>query len=106
MEKPRRGLILVAIATMIAAGIAFRLWGLFTDFWLDEIWALRLAQNLKSPVGIFTSIHFDTNHWLYTFLMWLCGDQPAWMIYRIPSFAAGIFTLLLAPVMLWEKGLV
>ena len=51
--------------------------GLFTDFWLDEIRALRIVEKISSPLDIFTRVHFDTNHWLYSLFMAALGtDLP------------------------------
>ncbi len=71
-----------------------RLQGLRTDFWLDEIWALQIvAEFVRNPIDILTRLHLDTNHWLYTYYLFLCGEGRAWWIYRVPSMIAGIMTV-------------
>ena len=47
-------------AAILAAAILLRIPGLFTDFWLDEIWALRTMENVHAVSAIFTGIHRDT----------------------------------------------
>lgn len=70
-----------------------RVAGLFTDFWLDEIWALEIVGRIATPLDIFTRVHFDTNHWLYSLLLWGIGPRDGWIAYRLPALAAGIATL-------------
>src|ERR1039458_2476428 len=60
------------------------------DLWLDEIWSLNLAHTVSSPIGVFTSIHHDNNHYLTTLSMVLLPGRGNWWGYRIPSIVAGI----------------
>jgi len=70
-----------------------RVAGLFTDFWLDEIWALDIVGRIATPLDIFTRVHFDTNHWLYSTFLWCIGPREGWIAYRLPALVAGIATL-------------
>jgi hypothetical protein len=82
------------LAGLVAIGLALRLPGLVTDFWLDEIWSWGLAQRVTSPDQIFTSLHADNNNYLNTLWLWLCGPAaPVW-VYRLHSLVAGVATLL------------
>lgn len=81
------------VLALTAAGLCLRLPGLLTDFWMDEIWALRWAQSVDSPLDVLTGIHFDTNHWLYTLFMLGLGPRSAWWVYRVPALLAGIVSL-------------
>lgn len=65
-------------------------------FWLDEIWSLRFAVEAPSLLGIFTSIHYDNNHYLTTLWMQWLGPSPHWVLYRLPSLFAGLLTVALA----------
>jgi hypothetical protein len=74
---------------VLALAIAVRLPGLFTDFWLDEIWALLPIPAIQSVTDIFTSIHHTVNHYLITLWMFVTGlGRDVW-IYRLPSLVAG-----------------
>ncbi len=64
--------------------------GLFTDFWLDEIWALGNVLRLQSPLQVLTAIHHDSNHYLVSFWMYALGSGRSFASYRLPSFVAGI----------------
>ncbi len=83
----------ITCLTIAAAAIALRLPGLWTNFWLDEIWALQLAEHTETFAGVFTRLSMDTNHWLYTLIMKMYDPGSHWWVYRIPSFAAGIAAL-------------
>jgi hypothetical protein len=89
----------VVMATVIAAGILLRAPGLFTDFWLDEIWSLSMAQAARTPLEIFTSLRHDNNHHLNTLWIWLAGAQADWVVYRLFPFASGIAVMLLLPML-------
>ena len=87
------------MAIVIAAGILVRAPGLFTDFWLDEIWSLALARAARTPLEIFTSLRHDNNHHLNTLWIWLAGARADWVVYRLFSFASGIAVMLLLPML-------
>jgi len=90
LEKRDR-LILTAV---VAVGIALRVPGLFNDFWLDEIWSLALVAPLTTPLQVFTSVHFDLNHWLHSLILLAIGDHPYWPVYRLPALAAACASLI------------
>lgn len=66
------------------------------DFWLDEIWSWAFARQASSAIDVFTRFPHDNNHILNTLFLYLLGDQPNWLVYRIPSVVAAIGTVLLA----------
>jgi hypothetical protein len=85
---------LVLAIGVLALGL--RLAASWNDLWLDEIWSLRFAQKVGSAGQIFIGIHHDNNHHLNTLLLYLLGEQDCWLIYRLPSVAAGVGTVLVA----------
>jgi len=91
-----------AAACLLALlGLALRIPGLFTDLWLDELWSLANADAVRSPLEVFTSVHSDNNHYLYTLYLLAIGDNlspgpAAWAVYRIPSLLAGVGSVLVA----------
>lgn len=80
----------VSLIVIIAIGVLLRVRGMVTEFWLDEIWSLRLSQLAHSWSDVFTRLPHDNNHPLNTLWMFLLGDQPNWVWYRIPSFLCGL----------------
>ena len=81
---------------ILAAAILLRAPGLFTDFWLDEIWALRTMESVHAVAEIFNGIHRDVNHYLISLWMFGVGlTQPFWL-YRLPSLVAGAVAVVAA----------
>jgi hypothetical protein len=80
-------------AAILLLGIALRLRGVFTDFWLDEIWGLRIALAAPSWLALITRIHADTNHPLVSIFMHAIGPVRHWEWYRVLSLLCGIGTI-------------
>ncbi len=80
----------------LVAAAAIRVAIATNQFWLDEIWSLGIARNLHSPLEVLTRVHLDNNHHLNTLWLYVCGLQTHWFVYRLPSLAAGIGTVILA----------
>jgi hypothetical protein len=85
---------LLGLLLVIAAAI--RINGALNELWLDEIWSLRLAGGISSPLQVFTKIHQDNNHYLNSLWLYLCGFHGNWAGYRIPSIVAGVGGVMLA----------
>ncbi len=102
-----RGRLLLA-TTVVAIATALRIPGLFTDFWLDEVWSLERALAIDSPFQVFTSIRTFNNHHLNSLLLFAIGDrqlgEPPWLIYRLPALAAGIGSVVLAGVLAGRRS--
>lgn len=77
------------------AGAGLRAAGALDQFWLDEIWSLRMVRTLGSPVGILTRLTHDNNHPLNSLFLWLVGPTPNWVLYRGLAVASSIAALLL-----------
>jgi uncharacterized membrane protein len=100
-DRARANLVFAGLCALFALP---RVAGLFTDFWLDEIWALDIVGRIASPLDLFTRVHFDTNHWLYSLYLWCVGAQDGWIAYRLPALAAGIAALPLAAAIARRDG--
>ena len=84
-------------AALLALATVIRVFGALNDLWLDEVWSLKWVGAITAPWQVFTGIHHDNNHYLMTLWMYLLGPwQRFWIVYRIPSIAAGIGTVALA----------
>ena len=98
--------------SLLLLAAALRLPGLWTDFWLDEIWSWTLVWDwqLKSRVNgitsIFTDIHQDNNNYLNTLFLYLCGPSVPLAVYRLPAYLAGIATVWLGGMLAvrWTQG--
>ena len=81
---------------LLVVGTALRIPGVFTDLWLDEIWSLKITQQVSSPIDVFTKLHHEINHYFNTLYLWYVGNHGNWPGYRIPSLIAGSCTVGLA----------
>jgi hypothetical protein len=83
---------IAAWSSLLLLGALVRWPGLFAQLWLDELWSLMLVSELDSPLGVFTAVHHDNNHWLNSLWLFALGDeQPAWA-YHAPAWLAGVGT--------------
>ncbi len=75
--------------TLIA--LLIRLPGVFTDFWLDEVWSHSIALTLHRPMDVLLSesARIDNNHPLMTLWMAMIGAYRQPWLYRLPSLLAG-----------------
>jgi len=89
--KSRRPL-LALLALIVVLGGGLRFFAALTDFWLDEIWSWQISGRLTQPWQVFF-VHQDNNHYLNTLRMYLLGDRPDWLLYRLPSVVAGTATI-------------
>jgi hypothetical protein len=90
---------------LLAAAFAVRLPGVFHDFWLDEVWSYQLVRDfVASPLDIVTRLHIDNNHPLNSLFLYALGDQPAWLVYRIPALIMGTASVALAGSIMLRRG--
>lgn len=94
LHQPRVFWIVLGAVTAVFGAVRFGC--LFNDLWLDEIWSLRLLEQIRSPMGILTQLLHDNNHPLNSlFLYWLMPAKADWT-YRLLSWFTGTATVWLA----------
>lgn len=101
------------IVRVLVLAAALRLPGLWTDFWLDEIWSWTLVwdwkfnQRVSSFWGIFTEVHQDNNNYLNTVFFYLFGPSAPLPVYRIPSLVTGSIAVWLGGLLVarWTQTL-
>jgi hypothetical protein len=79
---------LLAILTVVAA--VLRMLATHNDVWLDEIISLGIANQVKSPWQIFSSVHNDNNHYLNTLYLYFVKGQNYGPVYRYLSVVFGV----------------
>ncbi|NLF24753.1 MAG: glycosyltransferase family 39 protein [Deltaproteobacteria bacterium] len=95
----------VWIALALIVGSWLRIQGVFcTEFWLDEIWSLTLAERLTSFTEVFQTLTSDNNHILNTLFLYFLGDAQPWFWYRLPALICGITILPLAAAAEYRRG--
>jgi len=92
-SRSRVGAGLLLLGLVVA--LLLRLSGLWTELWMDEILSIRLVEPLASPLGVFTEVRSDNNHYLNSLWLWAVGTgAPPWLM-RLPPL---VFGVLLVPV--------
>jgi hypothetical protein len=84
----------LAAITVAGAGIRWR--AMFNDLWLDEIFSLRLLDDVTSPVEILTRVHHDNNHPLNSLFLFLLEPQAGEWTYRLLSWTTGTLSICIA----------
>jgi hypothetical protein len=86
----------MVLVLVLGLATVLRVLGLRTDLWMDELLSVFLVGPLESPVGVFTGLHHDNNHYLNS--LWLFavgGDARPWLM-RLPALVLGILVVPLA----------
>ena len=78
-----------------AVGGALRFAGVLQEPWLDEIWSFGLARECQRAADVF-ALKSSNNHALNTLWIYLVGDRPGFVLYRLPAFLAGLACVPLA----------
>lgn len=86
---------IVAVSIALTLGVILRFWASLDNFWLDEIWSWMMVRQLKSPLEIFTRLHYDNNHHLNTWVLYAFGPEAPLYLYRLPAVLAGTCAVLL-----------
>lgn len=86
-----------------AFALAVRIPGALQDPWIDEVWSWGLARTRASTGEVFT-IQSSNSHALITLWIRLLGDQPTFLLYRLPSLLAGIACVPVAARIAFRHG--
>lgn len=86
---PSRRFSWLVLPLLVLAFAAVRLAGLTGDLWLDEIWSLRMVEQIKSPGEIFTRLQHDNNHPLNSLYLYAVQPAAADWIYRLFAWGTG-----------------
>ena len=84
------------LSVVVTLALVFRLPALLTDFWFDEIFSYeRFVRRARSVTDLFldSALKHDNNHHLNTLALYLLGEQPNWVVYRLPSLVAGLLAV-------------
>jgi hypothetical protein len=92
--RARPDLIAAAVAVLVAAGLALRLWCAGGPLWLDEIWSIENLAPLTRWWQIFWGISHDNNHFLNSLWLWFAtGFTLDERVLRAPSIVMGALTI-------------
>jgi len=79
---------------IILFGAWLRFWGIFNEFWLDEIRSFFLVSTLHSPIQTLTNLFYD-NLPLNSLFMYLIGwhNPTYWFKFHLLSLTMGTLTI-------------
>ncbi|MEO5814261.1 MAG: hypothetical protein ABIT20_03165 [Gemmatimonadaceae bacterium] len=102
IEGSSRSRVAIGSVLLVVAAV-LRLSGFAHDLWLDEVWALRVATEMSSPLGVFT-LHHEINHHLNTLWLYLVGPNAPLAFYHLPSYLLGVASVGVAGAIGWRRG--
>jgi hypothetical protein len=100
----------VSTRTAIAAGailllaLILRILGARGDLWLDELWSLKLIDEIKARHDFFWGLAVDNNHYLNTLWLWIVGADAPVLVQRGLSILLGLATVACAGLALRRSG--
>jgi hypothetical protein len=103
LRSPRAGTAMIFISAAFLAA-AFRAAAVDNDLWLDEVWSVKLATDIASPIDIVTSVHHDNNHYLNTLWLWCCSPDAGVIVMRSLSVVTGVIAVLLTGLLTLRWG--
>jgi hypothetical protein len=89
---------LFLLAGLVVLAAVVRVIATHNDLWLDELISLRIANAMKTPWQIFSTVHSDNNHYLNTLFLYFAKGQNYAPVYRYLSVLWGV---LLVPAGYW-----
>jgi hypothetical protein len=90
------------VVVLLAAAV--RLPPCFADLWLDEVWSITLANQLASPLDVFTSFPHSNNHHLNSLFVRAAGLGQPFCAYRLHVLLAGVGSVVVAWAILRPVG--
>ncbi|WP_156359856.1 hypothetical protein [Sphingomonas sp. Leaf10] len=104
MTIGQRRVVWTVLATITLAGLTLRILAARGGLWLDEAWSAVVAQDVRTPAGVFVRINHDNNHHLNSlWLQWVGGTAPP-PLQRALSIVTGAATIPLAAAIALRRG--
>jgi len=82
------------LISIMCIGALLRVFGIFNDFSLDEIWSYNIFKNYSSLFDALTRSKDENAHPITLLFMYFLGDRSGWWVYRLLSLIAGLATLI------------
>lgn len=101
----RRRVWWLVLPLVVLAFAIVRLAGLFGDLWLDEIWSLRMVEQIKSPGEVFTRLQHDNNHPLNSLYLYAVQSAEAGWLYRLFAWVTGSLSVGVAALIARKQAL-
>jgi hypothetical protein len=87
----------IVLAALVICAAVIRVLAARGDLWLDELWSLSFARQMRGPLEVWTSIHHDNNHALNTLYLFVvvhvAGAHAPAILFRLLSLVSGVALL-------------
>jgi hypothetical protein len=94
----------LAAGAILLLALALRILGARGELWLDELWSLRLIDEVRARQDFFWGLAVDNNHYLNTLYLWIVGAAAPVLVQRAFSIALGLATVAAAGFALRRAG--
>ncbi len=81
---------LLLLTGLVVFAAIVRVIATHNDLWLDELISLRMANAVKTPWQIFSTVHSDNNHYLNTLFLYFANKYNYAPAYRYLSVLWGV----------------
>jgi len=98
-ERATRWILIVALM-----GLVLRITASGGSLWLDEAWSAVLADEARSPLGVFVQINHDNNHHLNSLWLQTVGLGAPPLVARALSIMAGTLSIMVAGLIGLRRG--
>ena len=102
--KSKSPLLILTWVCIVAGACVVRIMAARGGMWLDEVYTIDLLRTVDSVWTILTNLPYDTNHVLYSVLMYATGQPFEPLSYRWPSILAGAGSVIVAGLLTRRFG--
>jgi hypothetical protein len=94
----------VAAGAILLLAFILRILGADGELWLDELWSLRLIDEMRARHDFLWGLAVDNNHYLNTLWLWIVGADAPVLLQRALSILLGLATVAAAGFALRRSG--
>jgi hypothetical protein len=82
-----------AAGAILLLALILRILGARGELWLDELWSLKLIDEVKARHDFLWGLAVDNNHYLNTLYLWIVGADAPVLVQRALSILLGLATV-------------
>ena len=94
----------LAAGAILLLALILRILGARGELWFDELWSLKLIDEVKSRHDILWGLAVDNNHYINTLYLWIVGADAPVLVQRAFSILLGVATVAAAGLALRRSG--
>jgi hypothetical protein len=94
----------VAAGAILLLALVLRILGAGGELWLDELWSLKLIDEVKARHDVLWGLAVDNNHYINTLYLWIVGADAPVLVQRAFSILLGVATVAAAGPALRRSG--